>query len=181
MRRILIIVVLIFLIQLPCAFAWDEMHWPDSKLVERSEVIVVAHIKPGSVLMKNLQSSYEGSATLLVDEWIKGKFQTREIPVFIAYGLLPVPARNKDAIDNVSSGPHVSTYDYHTGEPIILFDDNPSEGDTKIIDDLSKDQVWLLRHGANQQPNGQASVLGVWDPQDVQPLNKEADLRKYLR
>lgn len=159
--------------------------WPeplplfDSKVVERADFVLVAHVKPDSLKMDLLGGSYESWAILVVTDVIKGKPRVREVPIFINYGLLAVP----EQYENTFADPEKFwPYKYTFAKPIPLFEDNPDGGNTKIVDDIRQDQIWLLHKGGTAYRSvSTGNLLGIWDHQDVQPLSKESALRKLLK
>jgi hypothetical protein len=159
-------------------FGWSEMRYQDSELVSRAECIVIGHVKPGSLKMAWWDGNHEVNGILVVSKILKGDGTVHELPFVIGGGLMAVPKRfvNDQAYDEPRT-PYV--YDFK--EPIVLFDANPDPGPFKDIDDIRQDQVWLLRRtpdiAANQRhPN----ALRAEEPQDVEPLSKENDLKHYL-
>src|SRR4051812_24579118 len=73
------------------ARAWIRAQYEDAQVVERSELIVVARIKPGSVeFVPNIPNS-NGShrAVLIIEQVLKGKFDEKETVVLIGYGIKP--------------------------------------------------------------------------------------------
>jgi hypothetical protein len=169
------------------AAAWPTMKYTDAQIVERAELIVVAHIKDGSLArvihIADGARSYEHRATLVITGVIKGGIQTREMPIIIHYGLLPVPARFDNMLDRFVEMSRIPPYDAQ--EAIKIYEDNPSEGFFRPSDDVRKDQIWLLRVHRTAGMRDDADVAttdlpGVWDPEDIQKSGKEQDLRKYL-
>jgi hypothetical protein len=80
----------------------------DATVVERSELIVVAHLKKGSILKVSHEkspvagASWEHHAVLVITTVLKGKCDKQEIPLIIHYGLLPlVRGESKDSPKNV--------------------------------------------------------------------------------
>jgi len=65
----------------------------------------------------------------------------------------------------------------------VLFDNNPDGGSQyPLIDDIRLDQIWLLRKTKNMDRSGNScDTLGVLDPQDVQPLAREQQLKRYVK
>jgi hypothetical protein len=175
-----LIKLLVALLSFSSASAWPESPpLPDSKIVQRADLIVVAHVKSGSLNMNLLGGSYESRAILEITEVIKGKPVESKVSIFINYGLLAVPKQ----YENTFNAPEKYwPYTYTFTEPISLFEDNPDGGDTKIVDDIRQDQVWLLHKGGTANRSvGTGNLVGIWDHQDVQPLSKEIALRKLLK
>jgi hypothetical protein len=65
----------------------------------------------------------------------------------------------------------------------VLFDNNPNGGsEDPLIADIRKDQIWLIRKGKGDDRSvSSTDTLGVFEPQDVQPLSKEQQLKKYVK
>src|SRR4051812_43392822 len=76
--------------------AWLRAAYEDATVVERSELIVVARLKEGSIRHVPHRNppgegqSSEHHATLVITQVLKGKCDAQEIPVIIHYGLTPV-------------------------------------------------------------------------------------------
>jgi hypothetical protein len=168
------------------ASAWPVGPRPDAEIANDAQVVVVAHIKPGS--LKGIQNggSYETQATLLVVSVLKGNTSAKEIPIMLHYGVLPVPKSymDRNATDVLNGYPYTYTYT----APIRLLEDNPSEGETQVIDDIRKDQIWFLRkylrgNGSTFDSTVVANQgwLGAIDFRDVQPISKENDFKKLLK
>ena len=88
---------------------------------------------------------------------------------FDSLGLLPAPNTYKSADDFANNDLTPRTYDWT--KPIVLFDNNPDGGsEYPLIDDIRKDQIWLIRRGKGVNSG---DTLGIFEPQDVQPLSKE--------
>src|SRR3954463_7942432 len=78
------------------ALAWERAPYEDAEVVERSPIILVGRVKEGSLQYVPHQkkptdgASWEHTATLAVDEVLKGKVVLKEFPIVIHYGLDPV-------------------------------------------------------------------------------------------
>ncbi len=156
--------------------AWSEMVYTDAQIVDRSELIVVGHLKRDSLKHQPRSDSH---AVLVITRVVKGATQAREIPISIS--LLPAPDTYKNADDFANNDLSPRTYDWT--KPIVLFDNNPDGGsEYPLIDDIRKDQIWLIRKGRGSDRNvSNADSLGVFEPQDVQPLSKVQQLKKYVK
>lgn len=94
-RTLWVFTYLFVLYALP-ALAW--LRWPveDVNVVSRSELIVVAHLRDGTLkFVPHTKKSDEGAswehhASLVIAQVLKGQCDTNEIPVIIHYGLEPV-------------------------------------------------------------------------------------------
>jgi hypothetical protein len=158
------------------AMAWSEMVYTDAQIVDRAELIVVGHLKRDSLKHEPRSDSH---AVLVITRVVKGVTQAREIPISIS--LLPAPNTYKNADDFANSDLSPRVYDWT--KPIVLFDNNPDGGsEYPLIDDIRKDQVWLIRKGKGADRSLKSGEdLGVFEPQDVQPLSKELQLKKYVK
>jgi len=194
MHRSLIYTCLFALLSNCTALGWEAVHYTDTQVVQRAETIVIGHIKSGSIEVTQYPGDYISRAILIVTTVIKGDTKNREIPIILNYGLLPVPDRLKDKVDGVDDILKKLPQALNEKGPVLLFEDNPSEGCTKISDDILQDQIWLLRQGkrdVSQVPSSSGLIgsfqdvtvsgLGVWDPQDVQPLTKTQDLTELVK
>src|SRR5437868_5550017 len=78
------------------AHAWLRPHYEDATVAERSELIVVARLKVGSIQYVPHEKkpsegmSWEHHPTLVITQVLKGECKEKEIPVVIHYGLDPV-------------------------------------------------------------------------------------------
>lgn len=163
----------------------------DTEVVKRAELIIVAHVKDGSIkriahyrpISDGVSArSYEHRATLIVSRVIKGKLESHELPITIHYGLLPVPAREEYAWMRNGFREKDEMPPYNNQEIIRIYEDNMGMG-RRNSEDIRKDQIWLLRrYGTNGVQNDDTTeLLGIWDPEDIQSLTKEHELSKHLR
>ena len=161
--------------------AWPTRLFSDAEVIERSELIVLARIRVGSIKKMTNVGSYEHSAILIVSHVLKGKFQERELPIIIHYGLLPVAARyEKNMADGDAT---VRSPPEEPGETVRIYEDNPSLGFFRPSGDVHTEQIWLLRHHSFPQAKDYFATtnrLGVWAPEDIQPPTKEKQWAKYL-
>lgn len=166
------------------ADAWIRMHYEDATIVDRSELIVVGHLKEKSIeyvprdSTQGKGSSWEHHASLVVTGIIKGKAAEKEIPIIIHYGLEPV----------------VGGYVKHDGfmmdrrgtkkqfpPNLVQIYDIALDG-ALIVEDASKDNIWFLGHLNSvygREPGGK--LLGIVDPEDVQPLPLKEYFETYLQ
>ena len=173
-RTVIYIGLAALLINCP-AIAWSEMAYTDAQIVDRADLVVVGHLKRDSLKHQPRSISY---AVLVITRVIKGVTQVAEIPISIS--LLPAPNTFKSADDFANNDLAPRTYDWT--KPIVLFDNNPDGGsEYPLIDDIRKDQIWLLRKAKSMEGGNGKDILGVLDPQDVQPLAKEQQLKGYVK
>jgi hypothetical protein len=63
-------------------------------------------------------------------------------------------------------------------DTIVIFDTgNSVHNGAPITGDIRMNHIWLLRH---VWPEG-SNMIGIVDPEDIQPMSKKAELLKYLR
>lgn len=164
------------------ANAWLRRQHEDAPVVERSELIVIAHLDKDSIKYVRHEKTGEGGrswehhATLVVTEVLKGTLKETQIPIVINYGLDPrVGGRwlNSDNPDTNAPDPaipkdRVEIYD--TGNSAMSF--------SPVLADAQKDNLWFLRHlgGELGRDVGEGS-LGIADPEDVAPLQ----LKDYFK
>jgi hypothetical protein len=193
MKRLTILVGLSLTLWGNIANAWETAVHSDAQLAEQSEIIAVGHVKNGSLIFTQYPSDYISHAIFVTTTFIKGDNKLHEIPIILSYGLLPVPFRLKDKTAGIGDILKEFPSALREKGPILLFEDNPSEGCTLISNDIYQDQIWLLRQGkasVSQEPSPGltgsfrdvfVSGLGVWEPQDLQPLAKENDFKKLIK
>ena len=160
--------------------AWPTSYYSDDIIVDRSELIVLACVKEGSISKISLPAKYEHRAILIVSRVIKGNLEKKEIPIMIHYGLLPVAVSSERYMATEQSVPEVE------GEAVKIHEDNPSEGFFRSSGDVHQDQIWFLRHHRLPSPrdhhdDGETTDLfGIWDPEDLQAPANERKLSPYL-
>ena len=151
------------------ALAWLRSTHEDATVVERSELIVVARLKPGSILKVPHDTppgagvSWEHHATLVISTVLKGTCDKKEIPVIVHYGLTPVE------LTGAKGG-------------IEIFDTGSSaRGGGSLVKDAGRDNLWFLRKRSGtfgREPG--TGDYGVVDPEDVQPLELKPYVLCYL-
>ena len=168
----------------PHGHAWLRPWFEDVTVVERSELIVVARLKQGSVRHVEHERkadegrSWEHHATLVITQVLKGKCNDTEIPIIIHYGLTPIVGDGKEANKGV-----IEIHD--TG--------NSHAGGPPLLKDAKEDNLWFLRkRGGRLGREPGTGNFGIVDPEDVQPLkwkdyflcylseNPEKAVRDYL-
>jgi hypothetical protein len=147
------------------ARAWLRPTHEDATVVERSELIVAAHLKPGSIRKVPHDTppgagvSWEHHATLVITTVLKGQCDKKEVPVIVHYGLDPVErVGEKGGIEIIDTG-------------------SSARGGGSLVKDAGRDNLWFLRKRSGtfgREPG--AGDFGVVDPEDVQPL----DLKPYF-
>ena len=156
------------------------IYYSDDVVVDRSELMVLAHVKEGSITKITLPAKYEHRAVLILSRVIKGTLAAKEVPIIIHYGLLPVAVSSERYMAMEQSVPEV------VGEAVKIHEDNPSEGFFRSSGDVHQDQIWLLRHHRFPSPKDHydggetTDLLGIWDPEDLQASANEQKLSSYL-
>lgn len=157
--------------------AWSRPHYEDAVIVERSELIVVAHLKEGSIqYVPHKKKAHEGSswehhAKLVIKDVLKGKNDKKEIPVIIHYGLTPV-VRSSVKKEN-STANSQAVRDDDSKDIIEIFDTgNSIRGKPSLVKNAGQDNIWFLRKrsGSYGRKPG-TGKYGIVDPEDIQPLN----------
>jgi hypothetical protein len=168
----------------PHCHAWLRPVYEDVTVVERSELIVVARLKQGSIQHVEHERkgdegrSWEHHATLVITQVLNGKCDKTEIPIIIHYGLTPIVGDAKQA-------PKGAIEIHDTG--------NSAAGGPPLLKDANQDHLWFLRKRSGRfgrEPG--TGNFGIVDPEDVQPLpwkdyflcylseNPEKAIRAYI-
>lgn len=158
-------------------YAWLRMRVEDAVLVERSELIVIGHLKADSIKYvphkreKNEGMSWEHHAVLAVTEVLKGKLDGRKIPIVIHYGLDPYIG-GRCPKDGGKINIHASQKDFPKDRIEILDTGNSGLSLVPLVEDAGKDNIWFLqrRSGRYGRESG-TGRFGIADPEDVQPLS----------
>ena len=179
-----VLIAVIIFCSIASSYAWLRRHYSDAEVVSRAELIVVGRIKPGSIVLvphetKNQGASWEHHADLLIDEVLKGQMSATSMVVSIHYGLDP-------AIGGYSSN-QFGFFDVRrrgTNYPkdvIEIFDTgNSAFSMTPISGDIRTNHIWLLHH-VQPPVHTDSDMIGIVDPEDIQPVSKKAELMRYLK
>jgi hypothetical protein len=173
MRKLALLMSLLVLVQFTSvARAWKRATYEDATVVARSELIVVAHLKAGSVkhvphkTPRGAGLSWEHHAILVITELLKGKCDKKEIPVVIHYGLTP------NLVSEVKGAPK---------DVIEILDTSDGGGIGPVAKDAAKDNLWFLRkRSGNRGSEPGTGDFGIVDPEDVQPLHWKPYFLLYL-
>jgi hypothetical protein len=173
MRTIALSTSLLLLVLCPkVALAWERPRYEDATVVERSELIVVAHLKEGSIeKVSHAQSPTEGAswehhAVLVISTVLKGKCDKQEISLIIHYGLLPLAGEGR------KDSPK---------KDIRIVDDGGSKASDIPVKNAGEDNLWFLRKRSGiygREPG--TGDYGIVDPEDLQPLELKAYFLLYL-
>lgn len=168
------------------AHAWLRPHYEDAIVVERSELIVVAHLKEGSIQYVSHKkgpdegASWEHHATLVITNVLKGKCDEKEIPIIIHYGLTPVLGGYVNR-DNFMINYRAGRDDYPK-DIIEIFDTgNSARGRPSLVEDARQDNLWFLRKRSGtygREPG--TGKYGIVDPEDLQPLEWKDYFLAYM-
>ena len=174
------------------AHAWLRRAYSDAEIVSRAELIVVGKVKPGSIVLvphetKDQGASREHHAELLIDEVLKGQTSTTSMVVSIHYGLDPVVGgytSNRFGMLDARS-----TRTNYPKDVIEIFDTGSSSVSlAPITGDIRTNHVWLLHHVKYTSPGfptfatiHDSDMIGVVDPEDIQPIGKRDELLRQLR
>jgi hypothetical protein len=165
------------------ARAWMRPGYEDAVVVERSELIVVAHLKEGSIQCVPHEHkpgegmSREFHVALVISEVLKGKCEEKEIPIILHYGLTPVVggyARGENFQINLRRG-----VDYPAD--IIEIVDTGDMDVTLPLHDVRQENLWFLRRRSGEygwEPG--TGKYGIVDPQDLQPLKLKDYFLAYM-
>jgi len=200
-KRIIYFVFLTCALFLVCNPANTELRvlYEDAIVVERSALIIVGHIKEGSIQYvphrkeKNEGTSYEHHATLVITEVLKGKCDEKKIPIIIHYGLTPVVGGYVKT-DSFMLNPRGNRKDYPK-DIIEIFDTGSSaHGGPSLVKDAREDNLWFLRKLSGiYGEKAEGGTFGIRDPEDLRPFaqkdyflaymsdNPEALIAKYIR
>src|SRR5262249_15361420 len=138
-----IIATAILLLAPTAARAWLREYYEDAQVVERSALIVVAHLKPGSLQYVDTSAetgashSWDYHATLVITKTLKGKPSADEIPITLFYG---IEATVEGKVQHDGGGQALGTF---AKGSIQLLDHANSA--PIICQDATQDQIWLLQ------------------------------------
>jgi len=168
------------------AFGWLRPTYEDAIVVERSELIVVAHIKDGSIKYVRHANkpgegnSYEHHGILVITEVLKGKTDKKEIPVIIHYGLTPVVGGYVER-DGFMINLRGWRKDYPKNIIEIMDTGNSATSLTPIVKDAREENLWFLRKksGIYGRKPGTGNY-GIVDPEDLRPASMKDYFKAYL-
>lgn len=158
-------------------YGWLRARVEDAALVERSELIVIGHLKADSIRYvphkreKNEGMSWEHHAVLAVTEVLKGKLDEKKIPIVIHYGLDPYiggyslkDGRKYRIFAGDSSFPK---------DRIVIRDTGNSAISLKpLVEDAGQDNIWFLqRRSGRYGGKSEKGRFGIADPEELQPIS----------
>jgi hypothetical protein len=189
MKRTLALQTILMFLFLGTSFAHARLRctYEDATVVERSELIVVAHLKAGSIeyvphkkTHPEAGASWEHHATLVIGEVLKGKCAEKEIPITIHYGLDPLVGgyfKNDNHEFNFRGG----KTDYPK-DIIEIFDTgNSVHSFSSLVKDARDDNLWFLRRiGGIYGTEPGTGNYGIVDPEDIRPIDWKEYCLAYL-
>ena len=157
--------------------AWLRMRVEDAVLVERSELIVIGHLKADSIRYvphqrkKNEGRSWEHHAVLAVTGVLKGRLDEKEISIVIHYGLDPYIG-GRCPKDGGKINIHAGQRDFPNDRIEILDTGNSGLSLVPLVEDAGKDNIWFLQRRSGmygrESENGR---FGIADPEELQPIS----------
>lgn len=147
--------------------AWYRKSYSDQEIVIRSELIVVGRIDPKTLTrIEHKDGGHEYHVELLLSDLLKGMVDKPSMTISIHYGIDPkvgpVPGSTNCAPDVVR-----------------LFDTmNSLKNIFPISGDIRTNHIWLLHQ--EHLPGIDTDWLGIYDPEDIQPVSRKDELLKYL-
>lgn len=168
------------------AYAWLRPVYEDAVVVERSEMIVIGHLKEGSIEYvphkkgPNEGASWEHHARLIITEVLKGNTKEKNIPIIIHYGLTPVVGGYVKR-DNFMLNRRGNRSDYPKKIVEIFDTGNSSVGGYSLVPDARNDNIWFLRKpGEIYEREEGAGDFGIIDPEDLRPIALKEYFMAYL-
>ena len=172
-----VLIAVIIFCSVVSSFAWLRRHFSDEEIVSRAELIIIGKIKEDSIVLiphdsKNGQS-WEHHVTLLVSEVLKGQVSSNSMIVSIHYGLDPgAGARHVDVPWSRCA---------FTNDAVEIFDTGNSEMNfSPLTGDIRTNHIWLLRR-ESKPSNFDTDWIGIYDPEDIQPISMKEELLKHLK
>ena len=166
-------------------------HYSDPEVVSRAELILVARMQEGSLrfvrLGPNSTDGWEHQLEISISEVLKGAAPSNSIVVSIPGGLTPLVggyhSNQFGVVIDYRAG------DYSSNDVVEIFDTGSSGKPAKCLTgDIRTNHIWLLRYEPPLSTNSSASnssappqVIGIQDPEDIQPLSRREELLRYLK
>ena len=164
------------------AEGWLRTHYEDAQIVERSTLIVVGHLKAGSIQCVSHDrppgegASWEFHATLMITHTLKGKAAAQEISIILHYGLDVLQAGK---MNTPNAGWNLS--DDFPKDSIQIVDGGSSAPGYMLTKDATQDAIWFLQQRAGlygEQPG--KGDYGIADPEEIQPVELKDYFMCYL-
>ncbi len=141
------------------AHAWLRASYEDAQVVDPSTLIVVAHLKPGSLQYVDTSAdtpaahSWNYRATLVISQTLKGKPQAQEIPITLFYG---IEALVEGKVQHDGGGQESGTFPKDSIQLLDYADFAPV-----ICKDATQDNLWLMQQRARLS-GGHNGRRGLW-------------------
>jgi hypothetical protein len=177
-----ILIAVIIFCSIASSFAWLRRHFSDEEIVSRATLIVVGHICDASLIRvehpKDVVGgqSWEHHVDLEISEVLKGQTPSNSMVVSIHYGLDPgvIPP----------GAPHdwqwVRATNYQAGAVRLWDTGNSGVQFSPFTGDIRTNHIWLLRQ-VQKPVNDDTDWIGIYDPEDIQPMSKKSELMTYLK
>ena len=180
LKKLTVICAFVVVFESSVCCGWLRMRVEDAVLVERSELIVVGHLKADSIMYvphkrdKNEGRSWEHHVVLAVTEVLKGKLDEKEIPLVIHYGLDPYIG-GRCPKDGGKINIRAYQRDFPKDRIEILDTGNSGFSPKPLVEDAGKDNIWFLqrRSGRYGRKSGNGR-FGIADPEELQPISLKA-------
>ncbi len=188
-RTVLLIVVIMTMLARFCvpACAWLRSWYEDAQIVQRSELIVVGHLKVDSIVyVPHVKppgggASWEHRATLVVSEVLKGRLEEKELVITIHYGLDPLVGGVIEREGTIRYNLRFNRKDYPKDIIEILDTGNSAMSLQPLVKDAGEDNIWFLCHRAGTYGREfRDDSYGIADPEDLQPLALKTYFMAYL-
>ena len=120
--------------------------------------------------------SWEHHAVLLISEVLKGNTSITSMPIAIHYGLEP-------AVGGVVSNQAGLFMDARMGstnypkDVIEILDSGRPGG--RVASDIRMDHIWFLHR--QPQERHDSDMIGVFDPEDIQPMDRKQAILKLIK
>lgn len=167
-----ILIPVIVLCSISTAFGWLRQHVADAVIVSRAELIVVGHIQENSLVRirhtnEIYGSSWEHYANLEITDVLKGQVSSNLMAVSIHYGLDPIAGRKGFRTNAINDSVEI----WDTGNSI--------QTGFPISGDIRTNHIWFLHRV--QKLVSDSDWIGIYDPEDIQPIARKDELLKHLK
>ena len=173
--------------------AAPRQHYSDQEVVSRADLIVVGRMREGSLKLVLQPASRNAPLTpespdyqapswdhhleLLISEVLKGQLSSTSVVVNLDYGLTAVADgyfSNQFMIIEFGGNSHPK------GEVLVVDTGSSTRPAQPVTGDIRTNQIWLLRRERIGSEAGQ-NMLGIYDPEDIQPIAKKEELLRLLK
>jgi hypothetical protein len=176
------------------ASAAPLQHYSDQEIVSRADLIVVGRMREGSLTFvlhprqANSQSNpespeyrapeWEHHLELVVSEVLKGQISSTSVVVRLDYRLIPLVS---GCFSNQFMTIEIGGTNYPKGV-VEVFDNTISPVQSRpFTGDIRTNHIWLLRRKPMSSSVNRLNILlGVYDPEDIQPIRRRGDIATYL-